>query len=457
MAEFTISNASPIHFRIETGVGTINAGSYLPENYLYPDIQDFYNCSGPKVLEQCKNQKYQCDDVTDIQVYFDSTGIDGGLVLNVYDDTDTLVDQIVSTDPFGAGVNYLNFNIDWSNYDCPGCYQLVISSYDFDTGVPLNWADNGTFEDSTDWSDNWVTGGSNTKLQSTLVFNTGLASGSIVAPLVPTATEGLVLQTGSATIFTFVANTVYRISMYVYDDSVLPFTQNGHQLRIDVNGLTDGTIIDEVTVIPSVAGRDAWHEITTTFKTGTDITGRFDLVHETTLGVQAAPQAQGIMFTDTHTLSKGTYTEQATSEGIDLQQNHPCTVLVEYYGSAPQLNNYFDEVSYATRFRYREDIETIRWIFEDEDQEVYRKSDGSYITVAARPEKVYQFGTGYVAPFMAQIIGLSTLHDTVFINNIQYVRKDGGFSPEWLDHAGACKVEFDMKLYGYDYDSSLCN
>jgi hypothetical protein len=456
MATLTISKANPIHFRIETDtVGGINENGVFPDNYLYPDITTFFNCEGMPMLDGIGTQVYNCTDTTDIQVDFDSTGMTNpGLILRYRDSDGILGENVIPTTPYTGQSTYHNFNLDFSVPKCDKCYDLEISSYEIDTGLTVLWGDNGTFENAGTWNSNWTPNG-NARAQDGVIFQGGAFSAKMTAGGAPVAADGKFCEVTSS--FTLTAHRVYTLAGYIYDDGTNSFTVDGNLVRWVITGLSDYTIISETTVTPSVDGRDQWHQVSITFATGAQTNAFFTLQHQTAGGTLTAPQASGIIYTDTHTLSRATEYLEATSEAISLCDDNKCTVLVEYYGDNPQFNLYYDDNDYAARMRYRVDMRMAKFKFEDEDQNNYKKSDGTFQAIASYPTKIYTGEAFQQPPYMAEIVELSSLHDNFTIDGLTYSRNDSEFSPEWSDDGHYCAFEVDLKLSGYDYDKSLCS
>ena len=437
----TISPANPIWFRIETGGGTINTGLYLYQNYLYDDIQAFYNCAGLMPVENIE-ACIDCSDTLVFQVYYDDDATGDDIYARI-SDVNGVVAIMTQTAPF-SDTEYKLFTLDLTGLACGECYFVEVLTTVADAGVTVDWGDSGTFENLVTWADFWSSGsGLNIRAQSNTYAQAGTYSAKITAPGAPTATSGQLVRTDNQQAVT--AWTVYEISGYIYIDSgAVNIGSAADRIEWDVlSSSPDVAILSNTYYTVGTDPEDAWFEVKLLFVASTDILIQYQL-RLSDGSAAVAPTANGIVYTDTHKIDLYADTTEATSETFKLQDGCACTSKVQYTGTEFQFGMMFDGVAAFTpqirvklnrgRFQMNSDPDT----FTNK-----RNTLGQWTAIASAPQPVHEVITDMMQPWQCRLLALATLFESVLIDGVKYTRNNGNFEIDWTDkgEGGICTFE----------------
>jgi hypothetical protein len=466
--EFSISPANPIHFRTETGANAINSGSYYPGNYLYEDLEDFYNCEKLNPI-QGHEQCFELTDETAIQVTYDTDTqapifpLTEIIWAELYNSAGTHISSLPYTRPYSSNQKIWNFAADWADEitvpESNDCFYIEIKTPETDSQVSVPWGDNGTFENAGTWNVGWTSGST----PNTTARSGAQAHGGSWSAQIDTANPPLLGDADffiSTSTITLVAGNTYTFGVFVYEPSIQPFTNAGDEVRWDLFDFTDATVLFEKRVEFLVDGQDAWHALVITFRCGSITNGDVKLVNVVkSTGARSTPIFPGTLYIDDFLFSLETERIQATSENFGVQTACPCTSLVEYYAGEGSIETEmgltFHEASEALRFRYRVPVNFLKFRY-DGDFRRDDQSDGTRRASYYRPKKIYEFETGIIAPHLVEIIVLSANIRVWNVDNIRYAPDSGSIEPEPVSDGTGYKLKMDMVLSGYTWQTNNC-
>lgn len=434
MPTLNIPLASPVFFVYKTGAGTIRQSEILPDNSLYPSGTTSCGVVYPEF-----SQPYNCDDQIEVQFEYEN----GSSIpfLQIMDTEDEIQYTDLGTNVSG---NFWEYSWIWSDViaNCPACLYLRIVSATLGSNL-ISCGDSGTFETGTVGSWGVSTGGSNVVAKSSTVARTGTFSAQVTAPGAVSASEREIL--GCTASFSLSANTFYKYSLYVYDDSSTPFIQDGRPLNLDISDFSDATVIAETTPTPSVDGRDTWLLVDITFRTGSDTSGRIFL--ETS----ADPQVNGILYIDDMILAAYSLVEEAVTNNIQLKSSHDCTAYLQYYNDEDSMNQYFGN-NFKNRLRVplivgRPNIQSENLVFVD--------SIGTRAKISSYMSKIYPISIGYLPDHLVNTFQIALEHDHLLIDGIEYTSEEN-FEPETVDNYGLRTGSIQMYLTEFDLQNTQC-
>jgi hypothetical protein len=135
----------------------------------------------------------------------------------------------------------------------------------------------------------------------------------------------------------------------------------------------------------------------------------------------------------------------AETEPIDLKLTHPKTNLIEYWN----IDNAFD-ITWTTLYRGRIRVESL--LFKrvpGGERATSRDSDFSLRKLNAKKQRIFQFQTFFLPPYLHEKLSVLFDCDEVRINGIPFQTSDGYANPEYLDRFMLANSTINVEQVGW--------
>lgn len=456
MATLEISPASPLHFRLETGTGTIHDGEFIYNNYLYneTDVRNYHNCAYVDINAALGIETFLKTQTLDFQIEFSGTPIP---YVEVEEEDGTFVEVLTQT---GGINNAIYYEIDFTQgiYNTNTCYVVKIYSQDI---ALFTQGDDGTHEANVN---NLYTGqgaiANNALAQSAAQAQTGTMSALITAAGPVTTIDHRFIYSNIKS-SPIVLSTGDKVTMtaWVFIPSGNPFVPGnninllgnfggsfGDQVAPTTKGWTDATNVINGTVDASVV--DTWQLMTSSFEVGAVVSGSLVITSDT------IPTANGEIYVDTVVMTVQNNLLEATSETIQVCTSIPCANLVTYtndnkafqieWDVFPNINIYETNIS----FSYHEIN------IEDADYSTPETSTNSVSVNRTRPTIVHTCRTELLPPYKIIRLQMVMKCTGVTVNGVDFICIFADWSPEWTSKKTlAASVEFQIRPQDYDFQA----
>lgn len=127
------------------------------------------------------------------------------------------------------------------------------------------------------------------------------------------------------------------------------------------------------------------------------------------------------------------YTEVASSDCIDLRNNHQCSKLISYTNAKDFDGINYEGISPQPVFYLRIPA---NWTDQQnpQTQEDLELSNGVIVTLRQTIQKKRELSIGYIPDYMHYKIQTILMHDTIIIDGLQWKRRDGYEAPKITDY-----------------------
>lgn len=440
MAEILdISNGSPCKwiFITASSSGAIREGDVIPNNSPYPQGQTICRKYYPEFM-----QPFDQDDEVTIQIIHESTNYPLiALELRLSSD-----DSILATTGFTVlSGNYKNATLDFSEATNGDCVYLRLSSLDISKGNTFGCGDVGDFETvASGWGVS--TGLTNSLSRSSTVAHKNTYSCRVTASSIPSAPASEILWCTAGN--SVAAEGYHEISGWIYDSSGFSYVQDFEEVYWTIDsGFAGASIISQTRVTPSEDGRGQWHRVSMVFYA---VAGALSGTLKLKTG--ATPQANGILFIDEISLKGADLIEEAYTEPIKVDDLGACYLGVQYSSENPS-HRFFYNGSWSNFMRWP--ITQEGNSYEDPDFQRFQTSAGLNIQTASRLIRIYKAKTDWLPDWFFEKISIALSHQDLLLNGVQFVKAEGGLSPDFPEYHALGTSELTLVDDDYNYQFSL--
>lgn len=372
------------------------------------------------------------------------------LDLCIYDTDDILIANVPSASISYYGA-FIYVQVDWAALGITqGCYKICICNTNDVVYATNLWTigDDGTFESGiTGCTSDETPSQSSTKAYQG-IYSFKIRQDNTVPTVVIKNTDDLTLK----------RNTRYRLSARVYVDGTYnPSSSNARMAwrNPSLTGFSDATTHDSNTLsVDSSADMQHWKEMYIEFSTNnSDNVG--DLELQLTGNDWTTIFLLGVNIYVDNVILYETESYSTCSQAFELSDEYTCTFLLEWYNDEPAFGFYYNGDS-SIRHSLRVEGKFRNPVFNG-DKETFKDTAGTRKIVYAEKEEKKQLILKELPAYLHEAIAVGLDHDHFLVDGVEYVSKEGDYTPNWRKSSNLAPVIIDLvKKEQGDMRNSYC-